>query len=83
MRGRSGEPQPALFTGSDMQRLEVDKNQFVDADAAYRLLIEAHRGLSDIDSAALNARLVLILANQVGDLDVLRETVRLAKLRQE
>lgn len=61
-----------------MERLEVDQNQFADADAAYRLLIEAHRGLSDDESAALNARLVLILANQVGDLEVLRDAVRLA-----
>lgn len=66
-----------------MARLEIDKNRFVDADAAYRLLIEAHRGLSDDDSAALNARLVLILANQVGDLEVLREAVALAASKQD
>ncbi len=65
-----------------MARLEIDKNRFVDADAAYRLLIEAHRGLSDDDSAALNARLVLILANQVGDLEVLREAVAAAASKQ-
>lgn len=61
-----------------MDRLVIDKSRFVDADAAYRLLIEAHRGLGDAESAALNARLVLILANQVGDLEVLREAVLLA-----
>jgi hypothetical protein len=65
-----------------MARLEVEKNRFGDADAAYRLLIEAHRGLSDDESAALNARLVLILANQVGDLEVLREALRLAASKQ-
>lgn len=65
-----------------MKRLEVDKNRFSDADAAFRLLIEAHRGLSDDESAALNARLVLILANQAGDIGVLREAVRLAASKQ-
>jgi hypothetical protein len=50
-----------------------------DPDAAYRALIEAHRGLSDEESAALNTRLVLILANQVGSLDVLAAAIRAAR----
>ncbi len=54
-----------------------------DPDAAYRALIEAHRGLSDEESAALNTRLVLILANQVGSLDVLAEAIRAAKAAGE
>lgn len=66
-----------------MDRLDIDKNRFADPDAAYRMLIEAHRGLSDEASAALNARLVLILANQVGDLGVLQEAVRLAAGRRD
>ena len=61
-----------------MSRLEREVNRFADPDQAYRLLIEAHRGLSDEASAALNARLILILANQIGDLDVLREALALA-----
>ena len=61
-----------------MARLETETNRLADADAAYRLLIEAHRGLSDAASAALNARLVLILAHQVGDIGVLREALQLA-----
>ena len=48
------------------------------ADDVYALLIGAHEGLSDADSAALNARLVLILANAVGDLATLRDAVALA-----
>ncbi|MGL4239925.1 MAG: DUF2783 domain-containing protein [Beijerinckiaceae bacterium] len=54
-------------------------NQFADPDAAFRLLVEAHRGLSEAESAALNARLVLILANQAGDTEVLREALALAR----
>lgn len=62
-----------------MQKLETSANRFADPDAAYRLLIEAHRGLTDEASAALNARLVLLLANQVGDLGLLREAISVAK----
>jgi Protein of unknown function (DUF2783) len=59
-------------------KLETVINRFADPDAAYRMLIDAHRGLSDDESAALNAKLVLILANQIGDIDVLRESIALA-----
>ena len=38
-------------------------------DAFYSLLMRAHDGLSEEDSHRLNARLVLILANEIGDLD--------------
>ncbi|HEY0331569.1 MAG TPA: DUF2783 domain-containing protein [Rhodopseudomonas sp.] len=56
-------------------------SNFADPDAAYRLIVEAHRGLSDEQSAALDAALVLTLANHIGDLGVLREAVELAKRR--
>ncbi len=54
-------------------------SRFADPDRAYRTLIEAHRGLSDEDSALLDTRLVLILANHIGDQAVLEEAVALAK----
>jgi hypothetical protein len=57
------------------------KSNFPDPDAAYRLIVEAHRGISDEQSAALDAALVLILANHIGDFDLLREAVALAKRR--
>jgi uncharacterized protein DUF2783 len=57
------------------------KTNFADPDAAYRLIVEAHRGISDQQSASLDAALVLILANHVGDLEILREAVALAKRR--
>ncbi|MCP9628376.1 DUF2783 domain-containing protein [Rhodopseudomonas palustris] len=57
------------------------KSNFPDPDAAYRLIVEAHRGISDEHSAALDAALVLILANHIGDLAVLRDAVTLAKRR--
>ncbi len=59
---------------------KLDTNpRFADPDAAFRMIIEAYRGLSEEACAALNARLVLILANQVGDLDVLEEAILLSK----
>jgi hypothetical protein len=48
-------------------------------DDFYEALIEAHRDLSDERSALLNAKLVLLLANQVGDLPTLREALALAR----
>jgi hypothetical protein len=62
-----------------MDRLETENNRLGDADEAYRALIEAHRGLSDEASAALNAKLVLVLANQIGRVEVLRAAIALAK----
>lgn len=50
-------------------------------DVFYAALLEAHEGLSAEDSARLNARLVLILANQVGDADVLQAALHKARER--
>jgi hypothetical protein len=57
------------------------QSNFADPDAAYRLIVEAHRGISDAQSADIDAALVLILANHIGDLDVLREAIALAQRR--
>jgi len=48
-------------------------------DDFYQALIDAHAGLTEAQSAALNARLILLLANQVGDLDALREAIAAAR----
>lgn len=61
-----------------MPRLET-ASRLPDPDRAYRLLIDAHRGLSDEESASLNTRLVLILANHIGDEEVLAEAIALAR----
>jgi hypothetical protein len=55
------------------------ESRFPDPDAAYRLIAEAHRGLSPGESAALNARLVLALSNHIGDMKLLRAALDLAK----
>jgi uncharacterized protein DUF2783 len=56
-------------------------SNFVTPDDAFRAIVEAHRGLSDAQSADLDAALVLILANHIGDLAVLREAIVLARRR--
>jgi len=48
-------------------------------DDFYQELIDLHRGLSDQQSALVNAKLVLLLANHVGDMAVLREAMAAAK----
>lgn len=48
-------------------------------DAFYEALIDAHRDLDAAGSEALNARLVLLLANHVGRLEVLREALAAAR----
>lgn len=48
-------------------------------DDFYAALMAAHEGLSFEESARLNARLVLLLANQVGDLETLRAAIEAAR----
>ncbi len=59
-------------------RLETNPN-ISGPDDFYQALIDAHAGLDPPSSAALNARLVLLLANHVGDLEALREAIALAR----
>lgn len=52
-------------------------------DAFYACLLKAHDGLSADESSRLNARLVLLLANQVGDLSILKAALEKASERQQ
>jgi hypothetical protein len=49
-------------------------------DDFYEALIDTHRGLSDEQSAMLDAQLILLLANHIGDMAVLREALAAARL---
>ncbi|MCG7522730.1 DUF2783 domain-containing protein [Ruegeria sp. Ofav3-42] len=51
------------------------------ADGFYADLVTAHDGLGRPDSDALNARLVLILANHIGNEDVLSQALKAATLK--
>jgi Protein of unknown function (DUF2783) len=57
------------------------RSNFAKPDDAFRAVVEAHRGLSEAESADLDAALVLILANHIGDIAVLREAIALARCR--
>lgn len=48
-------------------------------DDFYEALIEAHKGLSDQKSRELNARLILLLANHIGEDAVLHEAIHAAR----
>ena len=48
-------------------------------DDFYEALIDAHRDLSAEQSHAMNARLVLLLANHIGELDVLKQALVAAR----
>jgi hypothetical protein len=50
-------------------------SQFKNPDDFYAKLLKAHDGLSETDSAKLNTKLVLLLANHIGDLDVIDEAI--------
>jgi len=48
-------------------------------DDFYEALIDMHRDLDEAQSQAVNARLILLLANHIGDMQVLREAMSHAR----
>jgi hypothetical protein len=69
MRVRSGD-NGRMPVRDQMPKL-ITASSFANPDAAYVALVDARRNLSDAEAATLDTRLVLILANHIGDLDVL------------
>lgn len=65
---------PGSLTGSLNTQPNISKH-----DDFYHDLIEMHRDLSTQQSALVNAKLILLLANHIGDLGVLREAMRAAR----
>ncbi|HHB80689.1 MAG TPA: DUF2783 domain-containing protein [Aliiroseovarius sp.] len=61
----------------------VTTKKLADHDGFYSDLLNAHKGLDAADSHALNARLVLILANHVGDRATLKQALDLARAEEE
>ena len=57
------------------------RSNFARPDDAFRAIVESHRGLSEEQSADLDAALVLILANHIGDIEVLHQAIALARRR--
>jgi hypothetical protein len=61
-----------------MAMLKTDLN-IAAADDFYERLIATHRGLTDGESALVNAKLILLLANHIGDADVLAQAMTAAR----
>ncbi len=59
--------------------LNLDYNLADQHDQLYNELLSLHEGLDTDQSQALNARLILILMNHIGDADVLREAFKAAQ----
>ena len=54
-------------------------SNFAKPDDAFRAIVEAHRGLTEAQSADLDAALVLVLANHIGDTRVLEQALARAR----
>lgn len=57
----------------------ITDNNFASPDDFYEKLIDAHRELSTEQSHAMNAALVLLLANHVGDMQVIEQALKHAR----
>jgi hypothetical protein len=67
-------------TGGEERMAKLDTEPNLAApDDFYEALIAMHHGLSDADSALANAKLILLLANHIGDLAVLRAALAAAR----
>jgi Protein of unknown function (DUF2783) len=55
------------------------ESNVADPDGRYAAIIDAHADLTEAESASLNARLVLLLANHIGDPEVLAEAIAAAR----
>ena len=53
--------------------------RLADPDAFYEALIDMHRDLDNTESQLVNAKLILLLSNQIGDVTVLREAMLIAR----
>jgi hypothetical protein len=68
----------ALNTSNTLNTLITAPNM-ANPDDFYEALIDMHRDLDETQSQAVNARLILLLANHIGDMQVLREAMTHAR----
>lgn len=57
----------------------ITENNFAQPDDFYEVLISTHSDLTPVQSEALNARLVLLMANHIGDLSIISQAMTLAR----
>lgn len=60
------------------EKLNIEPN-LTHPDDFYEALIDMHRDLTREESEQVNAKLILLLANHIGDMDVLSEALRIAR----
>lgn len=77
-RRSPGEPPPARMP-HDNARLKTAAN-IPDPDGFYAAWLAAHEGLGDAESIDLDTRLLLLLANQIGDQSVLLACIEEARM---
>ncbi len=65
-----------------MAELNLSPN-LTEPDEVYAALIESHTGLTEEESMAQNARLILLLANHIGDCDTLKQAITLARAQAD
>ena len=71
---------PSLQTQPNFHVNGPDKRgDFEPGDAFYEALMDAHQGLTEDQSHLLNARLILVMANHIGNLEVLKQAIQLAR----
>ncbi|MCV6590460.1 MAG: DUF2783 domain-containing protein [Marinobacterium sp.] len=61
-----------------MSKLIIEPN-LPRPDDFYQQLTDLHRDLTDVQSADVNARLILLLSNHIGDQDVLAQAMQIAR----
>ena len=57
----------------------LSEDRIVAPDDLYQALVDAHDGLTDAESRQLNARLILLLANHIGDAEVMMAATAAAR----
>lgn len=62
-----------------MSKLQLNVN-LTCHDDLYQMLVDLHDGRTEEESGRINAKLILILMNQVGDREIIEEAIALAKL---
>lgn len=61
-----------------MAKLKTDP-RIADPDGLYEAIIDAHRDLREAEGQKLDAKLILLLANHIGDAEVVREALAVAR----
>jgi phage tail protein X len=66
-----------------IDNIQVAVKNFENTESFYEALMQAHEGLDESQSQLLNARLILVLANHIGDLTVLKQAIETARLPED